>query len=261
MIPNSSVDTIETIDITDPQYQRSSKNKPDKTDKWSYPKIEDGWMHAHNSIRGEMCDIEEALNAFEGNFPDGFTAWAIEALKKVWCNHEIHIHSHHSNEDDIMTPYLKKRINLPEKLEDDHLDIIDKMNGIRKSVDDLKVGDPIDSVRAKFMSYKASMIPHLLEEENIALPLMRAYFVPKEIDAKVQKIILNQPKVEAGSFVYYQTPEHFRQSFMKQQKVPSLVWNLYFKPRYHYFIKNMIDPLNSLKNGVEPMKEVGCFSF
>lgn len=250
---------IETIDTNDPRYQIGSEIKPDKTDLWSHPMIEDGWMHAHNAIRGEMRDIEEALNAFEEKFPDGFTAWATEVLKQVWFNHEIHIHSHHANEDDIMTPYLKKRINLPQKLEDDHLDIIDKMNDIRKAVENLKVGDPIDLVRAKFMSYKESMIPHLLEEERIALPLMRAYFSPKEIDAKVQKIILRQPKVEAGSFVFYQTPEHFRKSFMKQQKIPSFVWNLYFKPRYRYFIKNMVDPIHSLKNGVEPTKQVGCF--
>ena len=65
------------------------------------------------------------------------------------------------------------------------------------------------------------MKPHLLEEEMIGLPLVRAFFEPKEVGKIVKKIIAGTPKEEMGSFIYYQGKENFRNVFMKQEKIPS----------------------------------------
>ena len=49
------------FDATDIQYQVNEKYKPDKESTWTFPMNNDGWMHAHDSIRGEMKDIQQML--------------------------------------------------------------------------------------------------------------------------------------------------------------------------------------------------------
>jgi hypothetical protein len=37
-----------------------------------------------------------------------------------WAGHFDHVHSHHANEDEIMNPVIRSRVNYPAKLEADH---------------------------------------------------------------------------------------------------------------------------------------------
>jgi hypothetical protein len=107
--------TTAAFNPTDPKYQLNDEFKPDKEESWPYPAEKDGWMHAHNSLREEMRNLVtalEATNAREGNLKD----WEAKCIKKAWAAHEIHVHSHHTNEDDIMVPYLETRFKYPDKV-------------------------------------------------------------------------------------------------------------------------------------------------
>jgi hypothetical protein len=256
---------LSMIDTSDIKFQRKEDSKPDKEHLWKEQPIEeDGWVHAHNALRGELEDMKESMLLFSRNYPDGAPSWTIELIKSVWKEHQTHVISHHTNEDDIMTPFMKERIVLPDKLEEDHKCIVDRMKSVSTCIESLKEGDSIDEVMNALFAYEAVLLPHLLEEEHVALPLCRAYFTPKEVRAKVMKMSKGGPAVEMGSFIYYMTEDGFRKKFMKQEGIPSFVWWLVMKPKYRYFMKHVKEPLDALRNGTEPdigIGTVGCWNF
>jgi Hemerythrin HHE cation binding domain len=103
------------FDPTDVAYQVDDKYKPDKESTWHFPAEKDGWVVAHDSLRNEMTMIREAFEAIkERNQP--LNAWEIKAITTVVLGHVEHVHCHHTNEDDIFVPEIKKRFNYPKKV-------------------------------------------------------------------------------------------------------------------------------------------------
>jgi len=147
---------------------------------------------------------------------------------------------------------MKTRINLPEKLEADHIDVIARINDVSKIVKELKEGNSLADLLSSVIAYKTLLFPHLLEEEQIALPLLRSYFTPEEAMIPVNKIMKTLGKEESGSFVYRQGEERFRSVFMKQEGIPFFVWHLKFKSDYNYFKNTIQCQIDALKNGIPP---------
>lgn len=231
---------------------------PSKESTWKHPASEDGWMHAHNALRGELKDFVDAIQVYKQRSGDA-NEWAITAIQKIWKEHMIHMHAHHGSEDDIMTPFMMTRINLPEKLTDDHKEIVDLMNNVTKAIETLKPGDSLDGILDALESYDGALRPHLEEEEAIGLPLLRAYFEPDEVGAVIQKILSKSPGVELGSFIHYMGIQDFRQKFMKANKIPFFVWYIVFQSKYKYYMRNFKEPIDSLKIG-EDLPRSGLFS-
>lgn len=187
--------------------------------------------------------------------------WVVESANKLWSNHLIHVHSHHENEDDIFNPFLRQRIILPDKLEADHVTVCSCLDDVTKAIKDLKEGGNVDQVITALEAYQTEMIPHLLEEEQVALPLMRAYFEHHEVATQVKKIQAKAPKVETGSFIHYMTKEHFREVFMKENGIPGFLWFIVFRPSYSYFSENVLAEIDAMKTGVAPMKKSKWFCY
>ncbi len=241
---------MSSMETSDPKWQVSDRYKPDKEGTWSHPAKADGWVLAHNAIRGEITDFIEALQSISKKYANSTPLWAVDSIQKFWIHHETFVHHHHTNEDDIMTPFMKTRITLPEKLEADHIDIIARMNGVSKIVKELKEGDSVDDLLSSVIAYKTLLLPHLLEEEEIALPLVRAFFTHGEVKKPVMKILQTSGKAESGSFVYRQGEEYFRSVFMKQEKIPFFVWYLKFKNDHNYFKATIQCHIDALKEGI-----------
>jgi hypothetical protein len=76
--------------------------------------IHTGWVHAHNCLRKEMKEMIAALKATgqRGVVKD----WEVTCIKSAWEAHWENIHSHHTNEDNIMVPFLKTRFHYPDKV-------------------------------------------------------------------------------------------------------------------------------------------------
>ena len=72
-------------------------------------------MHIHNAIRYEMRSLVEALEVVQARGTK-LAEWEVKMINKAWKAHEEHVHSHHSNEDDILIPQLKERFNYPEQV-------------------------------------------------------------------------------------------------------------------------------------------------
>lgn len=94
-----------------------------------------------------------------------------------------------------------------------------KLETIGKQFDELKEGSSIDGLLSTWIDYDDSMRPHLLYEEEIGLPLMRAYFTPKEIEKIVKELIKRSPTHEMGSIIHFLGPDKVRNQFMPQVRV------------------------------------------
>ena len=106
---------MSSFDPTDPQYQVIDDFKPDKESTWPYPPERDGWVLAHNAIRGEMKAFREAFEAMKER-DEPLKEWEIHAIKTAVGEHLEHIHAHHSNEDNIFVHELMKRFHYPKKV-------------------------------------------------------------------------------------------------------------------------------------------------
>ena len=95
------------------------------------------------------------------------------------------------------------------------------MADVGAAVKALKEGGDVSDALAKFETYKATMEPHLVEEQNILVPLMRAYYPHGEVNKKVAEIMQKLDPVHAGAFVHSFAGKNDFMSFMSQEKIPS----------------------------------------
>ena len=103
-----------SFDPTDKKWQVTDEFKPDKESKWPFPKEEDGWVKAHDTLRK---DIKILIEAFEATAKRGpIKQWEADTIKNVWNIHHTFIEEHHTNEDKLMGPFLTKRFKYPDKV-------------------------------------------------------------------------------------------------------------------------------------------------
>lgn len=238
-----------TIDVTDPKWQLSDDFKPDKESLWKYPAEKDGWVLAHNMIRKEVNDLIAGMETVHSKFSNSTPEWAVNSIKALWTHHYDVLIDHHRNEEEIMNPFIKTRVNFPDKFEADHEVLMKKMNDVNDGVQKLTAGDSLDNLINLMKVYKTTMFPHLEEEELVGLPLLRAYFTPVEVKEKVAEIIKTTGPGELGSMIDSMGIEYFRSVFMPQEGIPFFVWFLKFRSDHNHFIANVKCHFDSLKTG------------
>lgn len=257
-----SLQCLIIFDPTNKDYQLSENYKPDKEITCPYQITNDDWIHAYNSLRGQIILLHEAFYSIQirSNY---LMKWEIKEIKKITYQHFLHIHTYHSNKDNLYVSELMKHMRFPKKFTADHIELVHKIEIIEDIISKLKEGDNIEEIGliSKWIEYEELVFKHLQEEEEIGIPLMRACFTPKDMVPVIQKFIPNGPPVEMGSFIYFMGVTKFRNNFMKQQGLPFLAWFISFKSKYDYFVKEFIDPVNSLKTGKQPREKIGCFKF
>ncbi|KAJ1451106.1 hypothetical protein M885DRAFT_530575 [Pelagophyceae sp. CCMP2097] len=230
---------------------------PDKASTWAHPPEADGWTLAHNSLRQELDLFSAALAATAArNAGTAPAAWEVDCLRRWWKAHHAHVQTHHANEDDLFNPFLREKIALPQKLDADHTVLVDNMAKIDALVAAVSTESAtgVKDLLACWDTYAGLMKSHLLEEEHIGIPLMRAFFTPKEVSPIIQKIVgsVTAPKEEMGSFIYFLTEAKFRNEFMKQEGIPFFVWYLDFKAKLNYYETNVAAQIDALKSGSPP---------
>jgi hypothetical protein len=166
-----------------------------------------------------------------------------------------------SNEDEIFVPEVRKFFIYPDKLETDHVGLVKKLNEVDAKVKALKAGDTVDDVLNEWTEYESMMRPHLQEEEDIGLPLLRAYMTQKEVAPIIQKIVAKTTPMELGSMIHFMGAEKCRKEFMPQEGIPFFVWFLAFKGKYNKFLKMYWQHIEALKSGVEPKASSPRFFF
>ena len=70
------------------------------------------------------------------------------------------------------------------------------------------------------------MHPHLFEEEQVGLPLARAYFTHAEIEKCTAVFLKTGDPVSLGSFVHVLGHKSDALQFMAENGIPSFVWHI-----------------------------------
>jgi len=211
------------VDTSDLRFQADPKYMPDKAALWKTDESHDGWVHAHNAIRFEIGELKRVLTALEMRT---LAEWQVAAVQTWWANHETHVHEHHSNEDDVFNPFVRTRVIYPEKLEADHLELVAAMEAVGTHVRSLAAGSTLGRLLALWLVYEELMLPHLYEEEQVGLPLVRAYFTPKEVEKVVSSFMQKGDPVSIGSFVHVMGHKKDAKAFMRENAIPPFVWHV-----------------------------------
>jgi len=244
-------DRTPQVDVNDAQYQADDKFKPDKLQLWSkVPTEADGWVIAHNAVRYELVQFQTAIEAV--GVTSKLVAWQVECVKQYLTGHLVHVHEHHSNEDDIFNPAIRARIVYPDKLEADHEAIVACMDAIESAKDELAAGATIEKLAALWTKYTSLMLPHLWEEETVGLPLVRAFFAPAEVGKIVEQFMKNGDPVSMGAVAHVMGSKAANMAFMKDNGIPTFVWHIPgkgFKALRTLYRKKMQSQVDSLVAG------------
>merc|ERR1712205_56299 len=226
-------------------------HKPDKLYTWKYAPESDGWFRIHNALRGEMFKFKAVLEKLAST---PLESWQVSALQTYWQGHSALVHDHHDHEDKLFTPMIKTRCEYPEKLEADHDELVALMEEITGIVDELSAGRTPAALLDKFLKYKALMEPHLAEEEQTVVPILRAFFDQREVAAKVQPMMQEMDPLLMGAFVHHQGSKTDFIKFMRQEGIPFFVWHVNFKSARAKYRAKMETQIQSLLEGKQASK-------
>jgi len=230
------------------RYQADKAYKPDKETSWPNPAAKDGWVHAHNAIRDQLDDLKQVLKKIKGR---PLEEWEKTSIKTWFAAHYEMVHAHHSNEDVHFTPFLETRIKYPPKLTSDHTFLVKLLEKINKHISDGSY-TRADKLRGMWETYERHMKPHLLEEEKLGLPLLRAYFAPEEVAPVIQKIVAAEPAIAMGAFIHSIGGKIGIQEFMAQEGIPFFVWYIDFGPSYRKYMSTVQVQIDALLSGTPP---------
>jgi len=222
---DSLIDGFRTplVDVNDLKHMADPSFKPDKAALWNTHKSRDGWVLAHNSVRFELGEMKRVLAALANTT---LAEWQVAAVKAWWAGHATHVHEHHANEDNIFNPFLRTRITYPDKLEKDHVFLVAAMTAIAEEVKILQTGSTLERLQPLWEHYEKFMHPHLFEEEQVGLPLARAYFTHAEIEKCTAIFLKTGDPVSLGAFVHVLGHKRDAQQFMSENGIPSFVWHI-----------------------------------
>jgi len=240
-------------------FQADAAYPPDKAHLWTGPMEKDGWMHAHNAIRGEL-EVMKQITTKLADTP--LAAWQVAALQGWWASHYIFIHGHHDIEETTLNPWLAKRINLPARLTTDHVELVEMLESLGEQFKALAPGDTVNAIQLAWAAYQAHMLPHLHEEETIGLPLLRAFFSPDEFAPLIGGILQNAPIEDLGAFWYWMggTKEVIME-FMKENQIPWFVYYVALKKQVDWYKENTAARADALLSGVPFVpKSQSCFA-
>ena len=134
----------------------------------------------HELIRNALLKMEKVLS--HENFIEG-EDWKMRNFHE-WYNKYFYyfVYHHHKIEEDIYFPFLKTKVNIPDKVENDHIDLM-------KRLDEIKEIENVGILRDKVGELKNCMFSHLAEEEEIVPSILRDNFTEDQEKEIVDKII------------------------------------------------------------------------
>lgn len=258
--------TTHQVDVTNLQYQADINFQPNKGSLWMHPPEKDGWILAHNAIRFELSSMRKALIKLGDT---KLVLWQVNSIKEWWDGHNTHIHEHHTNEDKIFNPFIRTRVVYPDKLEADHIDIVQLMDEINVSIAALTTGSTTTQLLRLWERYEKMMLSHLYEEEMVGLPLLRAYFTPSEVAKCTNQFVKNGDPRALGAFVHCMGSKELVFEFMKSNGIPFFVWYIPgtgFKALRTIYRKKMVMHIDSILAGKvvsslnKPRKSNACLT-
>jgi len=110
--------------------------------------------------------------------------------------------AHINNMDNNFHPFVHARVSLTDEFEKSHEELKALLHTLDTAICN-RVWKKASEIAPLWHGYRTALYPHLVEEENIVIPLMRAYFEPAEVQAKITAIIKSTPKLAVGSIIHH----------------------------------------------------------
>ncbi|CAK9028693.1 unnamed protein product [Durusdinium trenchii] len=233
----------------DTKWKKSAEYPPDKDSQWEGRQWErDEWKMAHNALRGEMKDLHAAIMA--GVERGSLKAHEVNALQDAWVQHKEHLLSNHQNKAEIVMGALSERINVGEKMVNEHKKVSKKMDELDQAFASLQVLSSPDGLLRSFGTYQEELLKVLDYEEHNELILMRYFFAPQEFRPVVEAILSKTPASAVGSLIYYAGDEEFFE-FMKQEGMSTFSWYWELRGKRNKFEDNFVQPLQAVASGAQ----------
>lgn len=151
-------------------------------------------MFPHEPIRNDLRQMFEIITV--QNIPLS-QSWKIPVFYD-WYNKYFYpiVHHHHDAEEDIFFPWIRQRTALPQRLTEDHQDLIkrldaikDKRNKFEEQSDEAKWTQAIEELNKDLSELQSHMVEHLDAEEESTTPLLKEHFTEKEYELIVEEIV------------------------------------------------------------------------
>ena len=247
--------------VRDPTTSDDNEKNGKNHQSYNWPPEQDAMVLAHNAIRKEVQDMKCALETImeHNDKADGLETWQIDAILTWWKGHEAHVRFHCQNENVHLHPLLSERLEgFPvEQLQNEHVEIhtcLEKLSGLmsKLSSSDEEGGLLLQPLWEQWFLYTESVLYHFQQEEEISVASTRRAFGAKEWAPIIKVFFYLGAKEEFGSFIHCMGEEEFRQTFMRQRKIPGFVWRLAFKKNLEYYETSMWQHMKALLRGTPP---------
>lgn len=118
------------------------------------------------------------------------------------------------------------------------------------------------SLLADFVTFQDSMSAHLLEEEEVGLPLLRHHFTAKEFKVVEEQIVAHATPADVAWVLRPMASDAARRAWMTDVvKIPTPVQALIIMPAYRRYNRNIVMPMAALRAGdtaAPPAPDAGC---
>lgn len=206
------------------------------------PVEKDGWMLAHNALRADLADLNKAIPQLLSYEQAGKgEMWMYENVAGWWHFFYENLESHHHNEEHVFFPPTVGRFEIPERFTSDHKTLManlaavdDDIKKLAKTAGSAERIPLLEKLRADLTQFCDHLLPHLVEEEQVLLPLYRQHFTVQEISALIQPMVRKMAWHEMPHFLRSMTRED-QLAFMAQENIPSFVQKMIIAPRQRKF--------------------------
>ena len=206
-----------------------------------------------------------------------------------WERFSGFVHFHHHNEDAYVFPWLAKKAPAEaiKPLSGDHevrhtwhacsrvrqltrrpsaqtlVKLMEKCNtGFATLKKALKGGEALATLVADYAAMKACMLAHLLDEEQVGLPLMRHHFTYNDFKHIEKKILEHATTAELAWVLRPMDNDAAKREWMTTvAHIPGPVQSLVIMPAVRRYNRDVVVPIEALCNGASeapPQPDAGC---
>mmetsp|Transcript_37728 Transcript_37728/g.89605 ORF Transcript_37728/g.89605 Transcript_37728/m.89605 type:complete len:285 (-) Transcript_37728:233-1087(-) len=234
---------------------------------WHISAEDDGWTMAHRGLTSHMQLLLSALRSCSTAFTDSKAVLSTTTVTVLWEAFELfhaNLNHHHSNEDELVFPFMKQKCSLPERVSSEHKQIIHLIDEVKTNLSELKAlknpsvatQEPLVGKACDAMASLLSVsMEHFEEEEETALVLLRKNFTEEEYGPVFQKIMQSETMDDLAYLLSGAYPaEKDRIKWCKMiAQMPSKVIRKTLKPAVRKLEAEIINPLHDIAAGEEPV--------
>jgi hypothetical protein len=118
------------------------------------------------------------------------------------------------------------------------------------------------SLLASFVAFETSMCAHLLEEEEVGLPLLRHHFSSKEFTPVEKEIVAHATPADVAWILRPMASDAARRAWMSNAvRMPWFVQVLFMMPALRRYNRDVVVPMAALRVGdtaAPPAPDAGC---